>query len=188
GAMEAAGSGVAGRSRLTGLALVAAAPVAAAPAAAAPVVAPDEPVRAHWLELDLLTEPAVGAALAALVSPGGPPLHAHRAKELMRGLSVLGVEVRTLDLDTAVAAYLVDPAESQYLLEDLAARYAGIELRSPDAPPPGQLDLGGGGSDAAEDAGRRAAAVARLVVPLSAALDARALRPLYDDVERPLVR
>jgi len=30
--------------------------------------------------------------------------------------------------------------------------------------------------------------VARLVVPLSAALDARALRPLYDDVERPLVR
>jgi len=62
----------------------------------------------------------------------------------MRGLSVLGVEVSTLDLDTAVAAYLVDPAESQYLLEDLAARYAGIELRSPDAPPPGQLDLGGG--------------------------------------------
>src|SRR5205085_2923208 len=147
-----------------------------------------DPVRAQWLDLELLTDPGVGAALAALVGPGGPPLHAHRAKELMRGLSVLGVEVSTLDLDTAVAAYLVDPAESQYLLEDLAARYAGIELRSPDAPPAGQLDLGGGGSDAAEDAGRRAAAVARLVVPLSAALDARALRPLYDDVERPLVR
>ncbi|TML38592.1 MAG: DNA polymerase I [Actinobacteria bacterium] len=188
-AVEAAWTGTAGRSPLTGLALVAAAPVAVAEAEAETGLATEvEPVRAQWLDLELLTDPGVGAALAALVGPGGPPLHAHRAKELMRGLSVLGVEVSTLDLDTAVAAYLVDPAESQYLLEDLAARYAGTELRSPDAPPPGQLDLGGGGSDAAEDAGRRAAAVARLVVPLSAALDARALRPLYDDVERPLVR
>ncbi|HMC52452.1 MAG TPA: DNA polymerase I [Acidimicrobiales bacterium] len=184
-AVEAAWRGQAGRSALTGLALVPAVP-AASPAGEPS--APDGAVTAHWLDLELLTDPAVGAALASLVGPGGPPLHAHRAKELMRGLSVLGVDVRTLDLDTVVAAYLVDPAESQYLLEDLAPRYAGIELRSPDAPPPGQLDLEGTGADPAEEAARRAAAVARLVVPLSAALDARGLRPLYDDVERPLVR
>ena len=67
-------------------------------------------------------------------------------------------------------------------------RYAGVELRGPDAPPPGQLDLSGTGADAAGEAARRAAAVARLVEPLSAALAARGMSRLYDEVERPLVR
>jgi DNA polymerase-1 len=73
------------------------------------------------------------------------------------------------------------------LLEDLALRYAGLDLRGPDAPPAGQLDLGGG-PDAAEEAARRAVAVAILVEPLGAALSARGLSPLYDEIERPLVR
>ena len=55
----------------------------------------------------------------------------------MRGLAVMGVDFSRLQLDTAIAAYLVDPAGDQYLLEDLALRYAGIELRGPDAPRPG---------------------------------------------------
>jgi DNA polymerase-1 len=116
------------------------------------------------------------------------PVHAHNAKELMRGLRARGIDLRTLEVDTALAAYLVDPAETQYLLDELCVRYAQLEIRSPDAPPPGQLDLDGTASDPAEEAGRRAAGVARLVPPLVAALDARGLRPLYEDVERPLVR
>ena len=55
-------------------------------------------------------------------------IHGHRAKELMRGLAREGVDVTSLGLDSAVAAYLVDPAESQYLLEDLCLRYAGLDL------------------------------------------------------------
>ena len=70
----------------------------------------------------------------------------------------------------------------------LALRYAGLELHGPDGPPPGQLDLGGTGLDTAGEAARRAAAVARLVDPLSAALAARGMSRLYDEVERPLVR
>jgi DNA polymerase-1 len=116
------------------------------------------------------------------------PVHAHNAKELMRGLRKQGIDLRTLDVDTAIAAYLVDPAETQYLLEALCERYAQLEMRSPDAPPPGQLDLDGTATDPAEEAGRRAAAVSRLVPPLLEALEARGLRSLYDDVERPLVR
>ena len=61
----------------------------------------------------------------------------------MRGLALRGIDFSSLDLDTAVAAYLVDPAGDQYLLEDLAVRYAGVELGPPDAPPAGQLDLSG---------------------------------------------
>src|SRR5439155_25369978 len=127
--------GVEGRSALAGLAL-----------------ADDGAV--WWVDAGLLADPPVAVALSRLLGPGGPPLAAHRAKELMRGLDRFGVDVQSLDLDTAVAAYLLDPAESQYLLEDLAARYAGLELRPPDAPASGQLDLEGPASPA-DDAGRR---------------------------------
>ncbi len=113
---------------------------------------------------------------------------AHNAKELMRALDLRAIDLRGLDVDTAIAAYLLDPAESQYLLEDLAVRFLGLDIRAPDAPPPGQLDLSGTAPDPSEDAGRRAVAVARLAPALSKALDSRGLRPLYDDVERPLVR
>ncbi|HLI24107.1 MAG TPA: DNA polymerase, partial [Acidimicrobiales bacterium] len=112
----------------------------------------------------------------------------HDAKALMRGLAVMGVDFLSLDLDTAIAAYLVDPAGDQYLLEDLALRYAGVDVAGPEGPPPGQLDLAGASPDPAEEAGRRAAAVARLQEPLGAALSSRGMSKLYDEVERPLVR
>src|SRR5207249_8293278 len=48
--------------------------------------------------------------------------------------------------------------------------------------------LEGTEADPAEDAARRAAAVHLLVEPLGAAVDARGLRGLYDQIERPLVR
>src|SRR5439155_25738222 len=99
----------------------------------------------------------------------------------------VGVDLRAVGLDPALGAYLVDPAESRYLLADLAARYAGLELRSPDAPPPDQLGLDGSGTDPADDAGRRALAVARLAPALAEAVDARKLRAVYDDVERPVI-
>ncbi|MBV8302723.1 MAG: DNA polymerase I [Acidimicrobiia bacterium] len=148
----------------------------------------DAPSSARPLTADLLGDQKVAGALASLVAGGGPPLEAHRAKELMRVLDPLGVDVRTLDLDTAVAAYLVDPGESEYLLEDLSLRYLGVELRSADAPPVGQLDLDGGDDKPAEDAGRRAVAVARLAPALRNAMGARNLFALYDDIERPLIR
>jgi len=112
----------------------------------------------------------------------------HKAKELMRALDLRAIEVRGLDVDTAIAAYLLDPAESQYLLEDLAVRFLGLDIRSPEAPPPGQLDLSGTAPDPAEEAARRAVAVARLAPALSKAMESRGLQRLYDDIERPLVR
>ncbi|MGQ0520632.1 MAG: DNA polymerase I [Actinomycetota bacterium] len=173
-AAEISWTGPEGRSDLAGLAL-------AEPAGAATA-------GATWLPVDLLDDPAVALALGRLFDRAGPALVAHKAKELMRGLDRHGVDVRSLDLDTAVAAYLIDPAEALYLLEDLVARYTDVELRAPGAPPAGQLDLDGTAADPVVEAGRRAAAVARLAPALSTALEARGLRRLYDDVERPLVR
>ncbi|HEX6394874.1 MAG TPA: DNA polymerase I [Acidimicrobiales bacterium] len=165
-----------GRSALLGLAVVAVPP-------------PDSgPVRVTWIRSDVLAVPEVLEALAGLLGEGGVRVSAHDAKSLMRGLSVVGVDFSSLELDTAIAAYLVDPAGDQYLLEDLATRYAGLDLAGGEGPPPGQLDLGGTGADPGQEAGRRAAALARLIEPLSGALSARGMSKLYDDVERPLVR
>ncbi len=173
-AMAGAWEGQEGRAPLVGVALV------ALPA--------DQPVPVLWLGLELLGDATVRDALEGLVGSGGVDVCAHDAKPLMRSLAVIGVDFSHLQLDTAIAAYLVDPAGDKYPLEEIALRYAGIEVRAPDGPPPGQLDLSGTATDAAEEAGRRAAAVARLVEPLSSALSARGMSQLYDDLERPLVR
>jgi len=130
----------------------------------------------------LLREPEVVAAARELLGPDGPPLVAHRAKDLMHGL---GLDVRTLEVDTAVMAYLLDPAEGKYRLEDLALRYCSIEVTSSDAAE-GTLDLDGEGGRS--ETARRVVAVLRLADVLSAALDARELTPLYERFERPLVR
>ncbi len=173
-AVAGAWEGAEGRSPLVG--------VAVAP------LPPDEQVAVTWVGPELLADTGVLGALARLVGPAGTEVSAHDAKALMRGLAVIGVDFASLELDTAIAAYLVDPAGDQYLLEDLALRYAEVELRAPDAPPTGQLDLSGNEADPGADSGRRAAAVAKVAEPLSAALSARGMSKLYDEVERPLVR
>ncbi|HET9078752.1 MAG TPA: DNA polymerase I [Acidimicrobiales bacterium] len=172
--MSGAWSGREGRSELLGLAFV------ALPAG--------DTVEAVWLDGGWLGEPAVIGALDGLLGPDGSRVSAHDAKALMRGLMARGITFSNLELDPAIAAYLVDPAGDQYLLEDLAARYAGVELAPPGGTATGQLDLMAGAEDPADTAARRAAAVARLVEPLGAALSARGMSQLYDEVERPLVR
>ncbi len=123
-----------------------------------------------------------------LLPPDFGTYSTHKAKELMRALDLRAIELRRLDVDTAIAAYLLDPAESQYLLEDLAVRFLGLDIRSPEAPPAGQLDLSGTAPDPAEEGARRAVAVARLAPALAKAMESRGLQKLYDEIERPLVR
>jgi DNA polymerase-1 len=167
--------GIEGRSPLVGLAV-------------APLPPAEGTVAVTWIGADHLGATEVLAALQLLLGAGGTAVSAHDAKALMRGMAVIGVDFSSLELDTAIGAYLVDPAGDHYLLEDLALRYAEVELRAPDAPPAGQLDLAGTASDPGTESARRAAAVARVAEPLGAALSARGMSRLYDEVERPLVR
>jgi DNA polymerase-1 len=104
----------------------------------------------------------------------------------MHGLrAALGVDVQSLDLDTAVMAYLLDPGERKYDLDQLALRFLELELTSPDREE-GTLDLDG--EAAPDETGRRAIAVLRLAGALAEGLEARELTDLYERVERPLVR
>ena len=126
---------------------------------------------------------ALGQALAART------FAAHPAKPILR--SLLNVDgdrsLPTLALDTTLAAYLLDPAETRYAIEDVLLRYTPYELPAGTAPPEGQLDLSDDVVDEALLAARRALAVDRLVEPMLAALDAQGLRKLNDEIEIPLV-
>ena len=129
---------------------------------------------------------AHGAVRTALT---GRTLRAHDAKPLLRSLLDIGIDAGgSLALDTAIAAYLLDPAEASYGIAEVLARYTGDRLVD-DGPPAGQLDFGAGGSDDHElrRAARAALAVGRLATALLDALDARGQRSLYEEVENPLV-
>ncbi|MGD9794884.1 MAG: 5'-3' exonuclease H3TH domain-containing protein, partial [Acidimicrobiia bacterium] len=115
------------------------------------------------------------------------PVRAHNAKAMIRALIGHGVDVRHLTLDTAIAAYLIDPADSRYDLGDVLTRYTGDTLPTSGVPE-GQLALGGDAIDPVQQACREALAVARLAPALLDALDRQGMATLNRDVEVPLVR
>ena len=142
-----------------------------------------------WISAETLAAPKVAAAAAALFADGGRPVVAHDAKALMRGLDTCGIDLRSLALDTMIAAYLLDPAEPRYSLEPLLDRYADARLPQDDDQGEGQLDFGGADTSAlAQRASRRALGVNALVDPLQESLVARGLADLNTDIEVPLVR
>ncbi len=151
-----------------------------------------EPGEGAWVPAEVFADDdgrAARAGLARLLGPDGPPLVTHGAKALMRGLVPFGIDVATLDLDTEVAGYLLDPAESAYLLGDLLLRYVGLGLELATSPAAeGRLDLDGAGDALPAEAARSAVAVARLAPAVGQALSDQGLSRLYDEVERPLVR
>jgi len=163
--LSAAWTGEPGRSFLTGIA----------------VVSDASSSEVAWVPAGLLGDEAVGAALAAHTNVRG-----HNVKEMMRSLLQLDIEVRGLTLDTAIAAYLIDPAEARYALPDLIEKYTKF-ARPSDAAKSGQLDLDGTSMSDAEVAGRNALAVHHLAVPIHESLEAQGMAELYDTMENPLV-
>ncbi len=135
-----------------------------------------------WLPAELVADATIRAALL-----DGRAVRAHQAKPLLRGLDALGVDVGTLAMDTAIAAYLLDPAETRYGVGDLLERYTGLAWPD-DGSPSGQLDFGEAGADDAVRAAREALGVSRLAPALGAALEAQGMASLYREIENPLVR
>ena len=146
-----------------------------------------DPGEVAWIDGTML-EGGVLDALRALVGEHGRPLHTHDAKKLMRALLAIGVDVLSLDLDTEIAGYLLDPAESSYLLQELLLRYVGLTLDAASAVSEGTLDFDGGASDLSTETSRMAMAVARLAPAVQDAMQKQGLSKLYDEIERPLVR
>jgi DNA polymerase-1 len=156
-----------------------------------------------WLPGPLLFDATVRPSLQSVLGAEGRVV-THRAKELMRALSPLGLTLTGLGLDVAVAGYLADPATGQSSLELLAdsatalASGRGVAAPSTKGRAAEQLgfDLGGAADvpdEIAEDvaqatpAAKRVALLASLAPTLRTALRDAGAERLYDEVERPLI-
>jgi DNA polymerase I len=168
-AVAGAWSGVPGRSRLDGLA----------------VVTDAETAEVAWLRAELLAP--LGPVLGGLLC-GESGVAAHDAKPLIRSLLGLELDLTRLVLDTKLAAYLLDPSDVTYGLAELVRRHTRFELSDDGVVPEGQLDFGGNEIGAATLAAREALAVAHLFDPMTTALEAQGLARLNSEVEVPLVR
>ena len=135
-----------------------------------------------WVSAKLLSDDGVKKALQNC------SFRAHDAKPIMRSLLRLGIDLQGLVLDTAIAAYLIDPAQNRYSLADLVTKYSNVRFPDDAAANSGQLDLDATGVDDAQRSGRNALATHHVSEELLRALDAQGMRALYDDMENPLVR
>jgi DNA polymerase-1 len=155
--------------------------------AAERVVAEEEAVA--WQEGDL---PRLSGRMAvawdgeraAVATGDAPVLVAVAAREdlavALRDADVVAHDAKTLRLgrppadDTLIAAYLVDPGRSEYLVDDLAAEY-GFELEPEPA-----------AEETTSALVRRAEAARRLAEPLREKVRERGSEQLYDGIELPL--
>jgi len=120
------------------------------------------------------------------VLTSGIPIVSHDAKQLMRALLADSVDLRHLVLDTAIAAYLVNPSRSSYSLAAVSADVLGREPAT-SSESDGQFDFGG--TDDAVRACAEAAFFTALLAPvLTEQLKAIHNESLYSDIENPLVR
>ncbi|MEW6553087.1 MAG: DNA polymerase I [Actinomycetota bacterium] len=124
-----------------------------------------------------------GTFLEGLNAAPGLRLSCYRGKDVMVQCARLYGTYPRFDFDIELASYLVDPSGSKHDLESAAIRYLRAPLPSG---PSGQMDLLQEEEAMADQDARYAAAVGEMVPPLEAELNARGLRPLFEDVEMPL--
>ena len=104
----------------------------------------------------------------------------HHVKEAMRSLLPLGIDVTGLEMDTAVAAYLLDASTGEYGLQQLREQTGQLTL---DIAEPGTETL-----DVAREAAGEACDVAAMAAGFRRRLQSEDMVMLHDDIETPLVR
>jgi DNA polymerase-1 len=146
-----------------------------------------------WLDLEDAAGPGDLEALAELLADPDRPKLAHDAKDLYLAVWARGWVLEGLAMDTALAAYLAQPAQRTYDLADLALRYLRKELRPDRADgeqPAGegtQLALDTAEEETWPDWCLRAQAVGELAGRLGEELAAMEVERLVREVELPLV-
>ena len=115
----------------------------------------------------------------------------HDVKEIIRACLESGIDTGGWVYDTALAAYLVSPTDSNYAIARISERYCGYSPAA-DTTESGQMTLGLPGQDTLNDSGKRLAQNAYAVSLLKNAMDDKLremeLEALYNNIEMPLCR
>ncbi|HEX3327865.1 MAG TPA: DNA polymerase I [Actinomycetota bacterium] len=119
---------------------------------------------------------------------------AHDVRAALLSAAAAGMRLEGVELDTHIAAYLLDPGAAGYALEDIARKYSGRELKAAGAEPvdpeaQAVLDLGGEERSEVEAAegSLRALAVAEVATAVRPELERVGMSELYATVEHPLI-
>jgi len=138
---------------------------------------------AVFVPLDLVSE---------VLGSEGSSVHisGHGTKPLLVALLEADIDLPTVDFDTMIAAYVINPAQRAPSLEDLAFKELGIDVA-------GDLEAADDASQGAfsfeestvdiEGLARRAVAVGMMVEPLTEQLEARGGADLFTEIEVPLI-
>jgi DNA polymerase-1 len=133
----------------------------------------------------VVAELGASAQAAGFLADPKKPKWVHDVKQLETAVVAAGGELEGATFDTLLAAYLLDPAASEYPLDELCRQYLGSDVLGTESEgeQPEQEGL------FAEDdltAAAHAAAIALLAPVLEERVDRAGLRDLLDRVELPL--
>ncbi len=119
---------------------------------------------------------------------GEIPLVLHDGKELLCALMREGIDPKGVVFDTALGAYLLNPAENSYSLENVTMAYLNREVADDSAYQEERaFSLLGGCETAAEVLCEHAQATYQLAQRLLPKLDEEGMHDLYYDIELPLM-
>lgn len=141
-------------------------------------------IQCFSLAAQQLQETALREALASC-----PHLVMHDARNAMRSLLSLGIDVSHLCFDTAIAAYLADSDAGTYDVLTVAQRWLGRSLTRSTGADDGQLNFADGADDSpVHDAALEASVALLSFRVLQDELSTIQLADLYTTTELPLIR
>lgn len=124
--------------------------------------------------------------LLTAIADGRLEVGGHDLKLVARAMLARGYDLASPWMDTALAAYILNPAHRTYELAALAERELGLEVESPDGEDTEAMLPFVAGPDLDLE-GRKVEAVRRLTLKLGADLEARDESDLFATFELPLV-
>jgi DNA polymerase-1 len=138
-----------------------------------------------WIQSSIVLDKAVLARFATTACISG-----HHVKPMLRWFLDRNIDIAKIGFDTAIAAYLLEPAQSKLEAHEVLARYTEdrIAARSDNSSDDGQLSFDPQVSNSSSDASNIAVAVARVIPALSREIGIQGVGELFNDVELPLIR
>jgi DNA polymerase-1 len=138
-----------------------------------------------WIQASIVIDKSVLAWFAKSSCVSG-----HHVKPMLHWFLDRNIDIPKIGFDTAIAAYLLEPAQSKLEAHEVLARYTDdrIDGRLENSTDDGQLSFDAQVSNSSSDASNIAVAVARVIPALSREIGNQGVGELFNEVELPLIR